>query len=167
MRVICTFALVGYALASGYLANARRVALHNARFAAGLETYSLSLNQFANYSSDEFAKFIGLRRAVPPTRRDVASGASSNAPPSSVDWRAKGVVGPVPNQGQCAADWAFASVGAVQSAAAIKRGQFVLLSVEVRSLSHSSDEMTSTIALCATSRRLKTARLPVAATAAT
>jgi C1A family cysteine protease len=55
--------------------------------------------------------------------------------PQSIDWRGKGVVGPVQDMGQCPVPWAFAAAGAIQSAAAIKRGELTLLSVQVRTAS--------------------------------
>jgi len=34
----------------------------------------------------------------------------------SIDWREYGLVSPVIDQGQCASDWAFTGVGAVEGA---------------------------------------------------
>lgn len=44
------------------------------------------------------------------------------------DWRPKGVVTGVGNQGQCGADYAFSAIGAVESAWAIQKGQLINLS---------------------------------------
>jgi len=48
-----------------------------------------------------------------------------------VDWVAAGKVSPVQDQGQCAADWAFITVGAVESMVAIQKQQALIeLSVQ-------------------------------------
>lgn len=138
--LIACVAVQGAALGSepARAANAKFVDQHNARFTAGLETYALALNQFANLSSTEWQE-VYLRRggeAVATGALRAAAPRSGGAPPPpTLDWRTDGVVGPVPNQGACAADWAFAAVGAIQSAAAIKRGgngHLIALSSQVR-----------------------------------
>jgi C1A family cysteine protease len=50
--------------------------------------------------------------------------------PSAIDWRSKGVVTPVSNEGNCEADWAFAAAGATEGLLAITRGSIASLSVQ-------------------------------------
>ena len=45
--------------------------------------------------------------------------------PSSIDWREKGVVNEVRNQGGCNSGWAFAPISAIESAWAIQTGQLL------------------------------------------
>ena len=50
--------------------------------------------------------------------------------PDRVDWREKGAVSPVLNQGQSGSSWAIPAVSAVEGAQAIKAGHLVPLSVQ-------------------------------------
>uniref|UniRef100_A0A182DW06 Ficin isoform A n=1 Tax=Ficus carica TaxID=3494 RepID=A0A182DW06_FICCA len=48
--------------------------------------------------------------------------------PETVDWRSKGAVNPIRNQGQCGSCWAFSAVAAVESINKIVTGQLLSLS---------------------------------------
>lgn len=50
--------------------------------------------------------------------------------PLQVDWRTKGVIGMVRNQGMCGACWAFSTVGTMEAMYAIKTGTLQTLSVQ-------------------------------------
>ncbi|MQL68603.1 hypothetical protein Taro_000874 [Colocasia esculenta] len=107
--------------------------LHIDQFNKKKLSYWLGLNEFADLSHEEFkAAYLGLR---PPSqeRREVSSpGAFRYAGavdlPKSVDWRKKGAVTPVKNQGQCGSCWAFSTVAAVEGINQIVTGNLTSLS---------------------------------------
>lgn len=41
-------------------------------------------------------------------------------PPTSVDWRGKGVINPVRDQGECGSSWTFSATGTMESVLAVK-----------------------------------------------
>ncbi|CAN6236610.1 unnamed protein product [Urochloa humidicola] len=82
--------------------NLRFVDAHNAR--AGEHGYRLGMNQFADLTNDEFrAAYLGAKLPAPGNNRAVGERYRHDgveALPDKVDWREKGAVAPVKNQGQ-------------------------------------------------------------------
>lgn len=98
-------------------------------------TYTLGHNAFSGMSSEEFAEHMhfGLNRELiasgsRPSLRGVAGVADTVSLPASVDWRTKGVVSPIQDQGQAGTCYSFGTSCAVESAMAIKTGVLTKLS---------------------------------------
>ncbi|KAG8059645.1 hypothetical protein GUJ93_ZPchr0002g24964 [Zizania palustris] len=97
-------------------------------------SYWLGLNQFADVAHEEFkASYLGLKPGL--ARRDAQPHSSTtfryeNAMnlPWAVDWRKKGAVTPVKNQGECGSCWAFSTVAAVEGINQIVTGKLISLS---------------------------------------
>ncbi|XP_074308037.1 low-temperature-induced cysteine proteinase-like [Silene latifolia] len=94
--------------------------------------HMVGLNRFADLSNEEF-KEMYLRKVRRPVRlgnrkhtwRSLVS--TCNAP-VSLDWRKKGMVTPVKDQGSCGSCWAFSSTGAMEGINAINNGELISLS---------------------------------------
>ncbi|XP_047322200.1 cysteine protease XCP1-like [Impatiens glandulifera] len=97
--------------------------------------YWLGLTPFADLSHDEFKRnYLGLKLDL-TNRRSVSSHEPADFTyedvfdiPKSVDWRKKGAVTPVKNQGSCGSCWAFSTVAAVEGIHQITTGNLTSLS---------------------------------------
>lgn len=97
-------------------------------------SYTLGLTSFMDRTLEELKeKRIvgglngGLQRASDAVGT-VEAGCNITALPKEFDWRTKGVVTPVKNQGACGSCWAFAAAAAMESAHAISSGKLLDLS---------------------------------------
>jgi cathepsin L len=91
--------------------------------------FTLAMNQFGDLTAEEFGELYLLNKINAPTPSVPNPTVIANAN-DSVDWRTKGVVGPVENEGQCGSCWAFVTAESIASACAILNGKYVPLSVQ-------------------------------------
>nr|AAC49406.1 cysteine proteinase [Zinnia elegans] len=97
-----------------------------------VSNYWLGLNEFADLTHEEFKnKFLGFKGEL-AERKDESIEQFRYRDfvdlPKSVDWRKKGAVSPVKNQGQCGSCWAFSTVAAVEGINQIVTGNLTVLS---------------------------------------
>ena len=97
-----------------FLSNQRFVRDFNRRNA-----FRLSTNKFACMSPSEYRSMLNTQPTRTPPKHSRQFTRKSQHREISVDWRTKGVVSPIKDQGQCAAGWAFATTQAQESAVAI------------------------------------------------
>jgi len=101
------------------------IAAHNAQEG---RSWSMGLNQFSDMSDDEFeAKILMKPQDCSATEGNVYATAPSSSSvdlPAHVDWRDKGIIGEVKNQGHCGSCWTFSTVGALEAHMALKYDNF-------------------------------------------
>ncbi|XP_015787203.1 cathepsin L1 [Tetranychus urticae] len=111
--------------------NLNKIVKHNERADSGLETYRKGINQFTDMEFTEIKEKILQTRSSSPVNSPYLHNKKAfqlDELPKSVDWRAKGLVTPVKDQGACGSCWAFASVAGIEGAWAKAKGKLVSLS---------------------------------------
>jgi len=112
---------------SAFSANMKMIEEHNAKKLG----WWMSVNEFTDLSPEEFsATYTGYL----PRQNEYSRSRNAHVVPEgqifadSVDWRTKGAVTPVKDQGQCGSCWAFSTTGSVEGAVFLKSGTLTSLS---------------------------------------
>ena len=102
-----------------FLAHKRRVQEHNARNTG----FTVAMNKFAAMTPAEYKSMLGFKRV-----HHTAKGIPSFSNAESVDWRDKGCVNAIKDQGQCGSCWAFSTIQSAEGVYAAKSGKLLSLS---------------------------------------
>jgi C1A family cysteine protease len=90
------------------------------------QNFTMGVNQFTDLTADEFKKFyVNGLKADSGIYGCKAYASNDRNAPVAIDWRDKGVVTSVKDQGQCGSCWTFSATGAIESAWAISTGELV------------------------------------------
>jgi len=109
---------------ANFKANLHTINTHN----AGKSSYTLGINEFADMTFEQFAAVrLGYKPSTAPRTAEIFNH-TNVTPANDIDWRQRGAVGPVKNQGQCGSCWAFSAVASLEGAHALSGKGYASLS---------------------------------------
>ena len=90
-------------------------------------TFTVGHNQFSTWTDAEFKRMLGYKGPQQLPADTVITHLDTSVS-AAIDWRTKGAVNAVKNQGQCGSCWAFSAVAAIEGHHQIAKGQLLSLS---------------------------------------
>jgi len=102
---------------------------HNAEFKEGVHSFLTGHNKYSDLSSEEFATIKGINAEQQEDKQDASNfELQGQNPADTVDWRDKGCLNAVQDQGQCGCCYAFSAVCGIEAQFYLKYGKLVKLS---------------------------------------
>ena len=102
-----------------FLSNSRLVQKHNAN-----SNFKLSLNHLSCLTNAEYRSLLG-HISLTSSRKSIIKELKNDDLPDSIDWREKGIVNSIKDQGNCGSCWAFGTIQACESAYALVHNELL------------------------------------------
>ncbi|CAH2014506.1 unnamed protein product [Acanthoscelides obtectus] len=110
--------------------NVHKIQEHNKKYESGEVSYAMKVTQFADMTQQEFLDLLKTQGKPARPTNGLEFDSTGIEPKTAIDWRKKGAVTAVKDQGQCSSCWAFSAVGSIEGQLFLKNKTLIDLSVQ-------------------------------------